>query len=107
MPVQATPPDRPAAWLTIAYGGLVGADVSMTMHCIGAGRCVEANPLLRPLPDHPAWFGMAKAALNTGLMVAAWRLTEPHSWQRYLVMGTLVAVQGLVVVWNARQLRRP
>jgi len=105
--VEAQRPDRPAAWLTITYGGLVGADIGVTAECIGRGVCREANPLLRGLVDRPGWFGFSKAALNTGLMVAAWRLTRPHSWQRYAAMGALVVVQGLVVAWNARQLRRP
>lgn len=104
-PLPDYAPDRAANWMVIGFGGLAGADVAMTMRCIGAGTCREANPLLRPLQDRPAWFGFAKAAVNTASIIAVYKWTKPHSKTRYAVLGVLIIGQGAVVALNARQLQ--
>ena len=104
VPAQAQ--DRPANWMAISFGALAGADIGITQRCIGAGTCREANPILRPLQDKPAWFGGAKAALNTATVVGIYRWTKPRSKTRYAAFGVLIAVQAVVVGSNIRQLRR-
>jgi hypothetical protein len=96
-------PDRPANLMAIAYGGLVGADVGITMRCVGAGTCAEANPLLRPLQDKPVAFGFSKTAFQTAVVVGIYKWTKPRSKARYAWLGGLIAVQAGVVAWNVRQ----
>jgi len=105
-PAAAQAPDRPANWMAITFGSLAGADIGMSMNCMGAGTCREANPLLRPLQDHPAFFGAAKAGFNTATVVGIYKWTQPKSTRRYVALGTLIAVQAVVVGLNARQLSK-
>jgi hypothetical protein len=98
-------PDRAANWLTLAFGGCVGADLAVSMDAFAKGAATEANPLLRPLVDHPGWLGFTKTALNTAAVLGVYKWTRPHSRKRYIILGTLLAVQGAVVALNARQLR--
>jgi len=97
--------DHAANWLAIAYGGLVGADIGISMSAFEQGAAREANPLLRPLQRHPVGFGFAKAAINTATVVAVYKWTRPRSATRYTALCGLIAVQAVVVGYNIRALR--
>lgn len=98
--------DRPANALAIGFGALVGADVGISMECVGRGVCDEANPALHWLQGNPGAFGAVKVGVDTALIVGVYKWTKPRSKTRYVTMSVLVCVQAAVVALNARNLRR-
>jgi hypothetical protein len=103
-PAHAQTSDRVANWMTIGYGTLVGADVAVTMECVGRGVCREANPMLKPFQQHPGWFGAAKVGIDTALVVAVYKWTKPRTKTRYIALATLLGAQAAVVALNAHNL---
>jgi Domain of unknown function (DUF5658) len=103
-PAFAQATDRPANLMTIGYGALVGADISVTMECIGRGVCKEANPLLAWAQDKPGAFGALKVGVNTAIAVAVYKWTKPRTKNRYVALAALIGTQGIVVARNAHNL---
>ena len=99
---QDTRPDPLAVTLTISAGALAGADLAMTMRCVGAGTCCEQGPLLKPLADHPVAFGAVKAGAMTAMLLAVYHWTRPHTRERYAGLALIVASQAVIVALNAR-----
>ena len=87
-----------------AYAATAAIDTAQTARCLHEGRCVEANPVLKPLAT-PAGVVMFKAAATSGMVWAVRRLRAHHPRLALACAGTLVAIQSTVVVSNARQLR--
>lgn len=103
-PALAQPPaDRVSTALVVTSSALAGADVAMSMRCIGAGTCREQNPFLRPLQDTPVWYGGVRAGLQVGLVLAIQRYTKPRTARRYLAYGVVIGVQAAVVALNTSQ----
>jgi len=90
----------------IGYIGLAGADLGQTMHCVGAGTCTEANPILAPLADYPAWYGTTKALMTTGVIAAVQHYTKKGSKKRLWSYIGLAVAQGVVVALNAHRLHQ-
>ena len=88
----------------IAYVGTAAIDTAQTARCLSQGRCIEANPVLKPLAT-PAGVVMFKAAATSGMVLAVWRLRAKHPRLALAFAGVLVAIQSAVVVSNYRQLR--
>lgn len=91
--------DRPANLLAILGAGLAGADLGLSMSAFASGNFHEANPLLRPLENHPGWFGFTKASLSAGTIVLIYKYTKPHSKLRYTALASFAVLQG-IVVWK-------
>ena len=61
-------------WLACA-----AADTTTTYHALQASPLVqEANPVLAPLRDHPAWLTAALAGENAAVGTIIWRRVRPH-----------------------------
>jgi len=94
-----------ATLLLVTYAMLAGADLGMTMACVGAGSCREVNPLLRPLQTHSGWYGATKAGLNTGVVMGVYRATRGKPRQRVVALVALVAAQAVIVGLNTHRLK--
>jgi len=88
-----------------AYLMLSGADIGQSMSCVGARTCYEANPVLRPLATHPAWYGATKIGISVGMVGLVQKVTKPKSKQRLVAYIGMAAVQAVVVGLNARRTR--
>lgn len=103
-PAQAEP--SPAFRALLATNvALHGADLSLTMHCLGAGTCRELNPVMRSLADHPAWFGATKmgiAALSTWAKVKIYKRNRKLAWW---ITGAEAAGTTIVILHNRSALR--
>ena len=87
-----------------AYAATAAIDTAQTARCLHEGRCIEANPVLKPLAT-PAGVVVFKTAATSGMVWAVWRLRVKHPRLALACAGTLVAIQSAVAVSNARQLR--
>jgi hypothetical protein len=99
---KPTPTPFKAAALTLAVLGTV--DVFQSTPCLHAATCRELNPLYAHVP--PAGFATIKAAGVGGVIWASWRARRTHPKTAWLILGTMTAIQGLVVAHNAR-IHRP
>jgi hypothetical protein len=102
-PVDRQPAaDVPSVTLTITYAALVGADVGATVSCTTRHACREVNPAYRWLSHDGAAFGAARAAVGAATVYAVHRWTKPRTWPRYVALGSLVVIQGVVVAQGRR-----
>jgi len=98
--------DKLSNLLTITYGSLAGADITMTAACSSKETCKEANPLLAPLVNN-GYYGLAggiKAGIDTTTIVLIYKYTEPRSKKRYIALTAATTIKFLVVAWNAKQI---
>lgn len=106
LPVRAAQPAPPLlAPMLGAYIGLSWVDAGQTGSCLGAGRCVERNPLLRPLSESPTVLVTVKLAANSGVAYAIWKMRRTRPKTALALAITATAVQAVVVGSNARQRR--
>jgi hypothetical protein len=91
---------RAAMRWEMAFVALSAADLIMTVQCIEAKKCVEANPLAK---SHSTGKMIAiKSALTLGHFLFVKRLSERDPKAALRVAQMSVAVQGGVVALNAR-----
>ena len=87
------------------YAGLATWDAALTVKCVQAKTCHEANPLLAPLVNrHGIKTAMtAKLALNTAMTGGAIYVARKYPHRRKTITAMLMsmaAVQGYVVYRN-------
>lgn len=90
--------------LLIGIGSVSGADIAMTASCISTQACTEANPIMRPLADHPAAFGAVKAGITVGAVLGIWKATARHPKARVVALLGVLALQAVVVGVNYSRL---
>jgi hypothetical protein len=83
-----------------AYVALSAADLAITVSCIEAGKCVEANPIAK---NHSTGTMIAiKSALTLGHALFVHRLAKKHPKAALRFAQVSVGVQGAVVGLNIR-----
>jgi hypothetical protein len=108
---QEVPKESPLfRGLGIAYLILGSADTAQTAYAMGQGGYHEMNPILRPVADKPVALGALKMAVPLTFTYGTaqlWKSPKANDRTSAVVLRVIaVALQGGVVVWNARQLRR-
>lgn len=96
--------DRWGDALLAGYVSLAAADLAQTSRCLGAGTCLELNPVLRPIAHQPVLLGAVKAGLTLATVRVCTRYPA-RSRARYGCLTGAVALQAGVVAWNAYALR--
>ena len=90
-------------YLTAAY-----ADTAQTAFCLGQQTCREVNPLARHAMDRwgvvPAL--TLKGAINTGVAAVLLHDHARHPKRAFWLAVLAASVQSVVVVHNARAMRR-
>ena len=77
-------------------------DLSTTMHCVGAGKCSETNPLLLHLSTQPMAFAAVKMGVASAQLWAMAKLHERHPrWATAINFGTAGLFTG-IAIRNAR-----
>ena len=87
--------------LFASYAVLQALDVHSTLSAIHAGG-TEANGLVSPLVGHPAAFIAFKAAMTTGTIAAAERLSKHNRLAAYGLMFAANSAYAWVAVHNYR-----
>jgi hypothetical protein len=107
-PAPAAPAKKESALfrgLGVAYLTLGSADTAQTAYAMSQGGYREMNPILRPVAGRPVALGTLKMVVPLTFIygTAQWYQKDPQSATAMRVIA--VALQGFVVIWNARQLR--
>lgn len=89
-----------------AYLTLCGVDLAQTAHCLGAGRCREANPIMAALQDRPAALGAVKLGLDSAAVVGIVRLHKDHPRLAWVVTTIGLAAETAATLHNARRATR-
>ncbi len=103
---QERPHDTPMKVTIATYAGLATVDLLQTTPCVRSGACRERNAVLKPVAGSYAGMAAAKAAGVTVFSTVAWKLRKEHPKVAWTMLGTVTALQGAVVVYNARQVHR-
>lgn len=112
---QTTTPEPPVPesklfrGLGIAYLCLGGADAAQTTYALGTGQFRELNPVMRPLTNYPAAFGATKIGLPVFINYGTaqmWKAGPKGRSNAVAVRVIVVALQAVVVGWNAHQIRK-
>ncbi len=108
---ERTLADKLAIATTPTYLALAAIDGWDTVACVRAGRCHEANPILKPVVERhgigPTMTG--KVVLQAGFATGVfWAMHRWPAQKKYIVASyiTMTVLQGVVVVANRRTLER-
>ena len=102
--VLAPPPRRPRpVALVPMYASFVTLqvlDYHSTTSAVSQGIAREANPLVRPVVEHPAGFIMLKAGATAGIILASERMWKKHPVGAVVFMFAANSAMAVVVAHN-------
>lgn len=95
-------PPRPAPLVPMyaSFATLQALDYHSTTRAISQGIGREANPLARPIVEHPAGFVALKAGATAGMIWASERMWKRHPVQAVVFMAAANTAMAIVVAHN-------
>ena len=100
---EAAPPrPRPAPLVPMyaSFATLQALDYHSTTRALSQGIGREANPLARPIVEHPAGFVALKAGATAGMIWASERMWKRHPVQAVVFMAAANTAMAVVVAHN-------
>lgn len=99
---SAPPRPRPVSLLPMyaSFATLQALDFHSTTSAISQGVGREANPLARPIVEHPAGFLALKAGATAGMIWATERMWKRHPVQAVVFMAAANSAMAIVVAHN-------